>query len=214
MSFGPWFALYMIYVAQMNVTLMAKRSLIWAVELDRFCVNMLHFSSTCDPRVSFNSDTMQVCMMIAALSNASRFHAFFIFEQNQWFSVSGALVSKSWIILPVMPINFYLGQPSNFRCKSCTFLRTWPHVSSFSFENRCQDRGFKHSPIQLIHGDFLKNCEVRKAVSTAGLVYMNNPKFGPELNLQVLSKWIHTHTRAIAIHATTTKNCINLCSPH
>jgi hypothetical protein len=42
------------------------------------------------------------------------------------------------------------------------------------------------APIQLLHGDFLESDAVKTAMSTAGLVYMNNPVFGAELNLNVL----------------------------
>ncbi len=50
------------------------------------------------------------------------------------------------------------------------------------------ENGVSHAPIQLINDDFLKNEDVRKAVSTAGVVFMNNPKFGAALNFQVLGQ--------------------------
>ncbi len=53
----------------------------------------------------------------------------------------------------------------------------------------CADKkGFAHAPIQLIHGDFLMSTAVKDAMRYAGLVYMNNPRFGPALNLNVLSE--------------------------
>ena len=51
------------------------------------------------------------------------------------------------------------------------------------FENRAQA---SLAPIELVHGDFLKNDAVKEAMKDAGLVFMNNPVFGPELNLSVL----------------------------
>ena len=51
------------------------------------------------------------------------------------------------------------------------------------FENRAQA---SLAPIELVHGDFLKNKAVKEAIKDAGLVFMNNPKFGPELDLKVL----------------------------
>jgi hypothetical protein len=51
------------------------------------------------------------------------------------------------------------------------------------FQKRAQ---FSLAPIELVHGDFLKNEAVKEAIKSAGLVFMNNPVFGPELNLSVL----------------------------
>jgi hypothetical protein len=42
------------------------------------------------------------------------------------------------------------------------------------------------APIELHHGDFLTSAAVKEAISSAGLVYMNNPLFGATLNLKVL----------------------------
>jgi hypothetical protein len=50
------------------------------------------------------------------------------------------------------------------------------------------ENGVSHAPIQLINDDFLRNEDVKNAVSTAGVVFMNNPKFGAALNFQVLSQ--------------------------
>ncbi len=52
----------------------------------------------------------------------------------------------------------------------------------------------KHAPIELVHGDFLKSSAVKVAISSAGLVYMNNPRFGPELNLKILCQSFLTPT--------------------
>jgi hypothetical protein len=54
-----------------------------------------------------------------------------------------------------------------------------------TFKDRAK---FEHAPIELLHGNFLKCPEVKHAISSAGLVFMNNPKFGAELNLQVLGE--------------------------
>ena len=56
------------------------------------------------------------------------------------------------------------------------------------FNSALKARDISHAPIQLQHGDFMKSLDVRDALSRAGLVYMNNPKFGPELNLKVLGE--------------------------
>jgi len=56
------------------------------------------------------------------------------------------------------------------------------------FQSSATENGGSHAPIQLLHGDFLKNSAVKDAISTAGLVYINNFKFGPELNLQILGQ--------------------------
>ena len=51
------------------------------------------------------------------------------------------------------------------------------------FENRAQA---SLAPIELVHGDFLNNDAVKEAMKDAGLVFMNNVKFGPGLDLNVL----------------------------
>jgi hypothetical protein len=64
-----------------------------------------------------------------------------------------------------------------------------PLVTGFpSFSICAKKSGFEHAPIKLLHEDFLNSTAVKDAISSAGLVYMNNPRFGPELNLQVLSE--------------------------
>jgi hypothetical protein len=54
------------------------------------------------------------------------------------------------------------------------------------FKSSAKKNKIALAPIELLHGDFLNSPEVRDAVSCAGLVFMNNPKFGCELNLRVL----------------------------
>ena len=61
-------------------------------------------------------------------------------------------------------------------------------MSNIRFQSCAKTHGVAHAPVQLLHGDFLKNSDVRDAISSAGLVYMNNPKFGPDLNLNVLGE--------------------------
>ena len=53
------------------------------------------------------------------------------------------------------------------------------------FESRAHTQA-SLAPIELVHGDFLKNEAVKEAMKDAGLVFMNNVKFGPELDLLVL----------------------------
>lgn len=57
------------------------------------------------------------------------------------------------------------------------------------FQICAEKNGVTHAPIELVHGDFLTNSVVKDAISSAGIVFINNPKFGPELNLKVLSEY-------------------------
>lgn len=98
--------------------------------------------------VDLGSGVGQVCMMIAALSNASRCFGIEIMDHPAHYAIE--LLSR--------------------------------------FQSCSQDKGVKHAPVELVHGDFLKSSAVRDAISHAGLVYMNNPRFGPELNLKVLNE--------------------------
>lgn len=52
-----------------------------------------------------------------------------------------------------------------------------------TFKSRAQ---ISLAPIELVHGDFMTNEAVKEAIKSAGLVFMNNPLFGPALDLQVL----------------------------
>jgi hypothetical protein len=56
------------------------------------------------------------------------------------------------------------------------------------FQQSAKLEGIPLADIVLHHGDFLKNSHVKEAMSTAAFVYLNNPSFGPELNLKILSK--------------------------
>ena len=56
----------------------------------------------------------------------------------------------------------------------------------FRFQTRAKQSSVPLAPIQLIHGNFLEHTAVRDAMSTAGLVYINNPRFGPTLNMNIL----------------------------
>jgi hypothetical protein len=62
------------------------------------------------------------------------------------------------------------------------------------------ENGVLHVPIQLIEGDFLTNEEVRNAVSTSGVVFMNNPKFGAELNFHVSSQFKESNCYNLSFH--------------
>ena len=76
-------------------------------------------------------------------------------------------------------------------------------TSCIRFQSSATENGVSHAPIQLLHGDFLKNSAVKDAISTAGLVYMNNPKFGPELNLKILGmNFISTRNMLLFTHQT------------
>ena len=58
----------------------------------------------------------------------------------------------------------------------------------YRFEACAKANGITHAPIQLLHGDFLENNNIKNAISSAALVFMNNPKFGPQLNFKVLGE--------------------------
>jgi len=77
-------------------------------------------------------------------------------------------------------------------CFFCICLSTLPsldlRMAQRRFKSSAKTSGIPLAPIELQHGDFLQSSEVRDAITSAGLVYMNNPKFGPELNLKVLGE--------------------------
>jgi hypothetical protein len=98
--------------------------------------------------VDLGSGVGQVCMMVAALSRASKCFG-----------------------IELMP------NPARYA----------PNLLA-NFQSRAQQSGVTLCPIELIEGDFLKSEAVKTALSSAGLVYMNNPRFTPDLNLQVLSE--------------------------
>ena len=62
------------------------------------------------------------------------------------------------------------------------------HMANCRFQSRAKKHGVAHAPVQLVHGDFLNNSDVSNAISSAGLIFMNNPKFGAELNFKVLGE--------------------------
>ena len=79
-------------------------------------------------------------------------------------------------------------EPSSF-FSSAFFRFTFPsilHMSNCRFQSRAKAHGVAHAPVQLVHGDFLKNSDVNNAISSAGLVFANNPRFGPKLNMEIL----------------------------
>ena len=88
-----------------------------------------------------------------------------------------------WALVPVSQIS------CNFEAAHSTFS----YVND-RFQSRAREENVKHAPIELVHGDFLKSSAVKVAISSAGLVFMNNPRFGPELNLKVLSQSFLTPT--------------------
>jgi hypothetical protein len=81
--------------------------------------------------------------------------------------------------------------PLSIKKLQLQFCRPLPPLTCFiRFHNCAEENGIVHAPIELVHGDFLKSAAVKDAISSAGLVYMNNPRFGPELNLKVLSEFL------------------------
>ena len=62
------------------------------------------------------------------------------------------------------------------------------------FQACAKKDGVALASIELHHADFLVLSTVKKAMSSAGLVYINNPKFGPELNGKILSNNTPCHT--------------------
>lgn len=132
--------------------------------------------------------------MVAALSTASRLafsfslfaacdlcacRSFGIELMDHPAHYAGELLSKSAVSV-ILAANFL-------------FL----HTVHIRFQSSAQQNGVSHAPIQLLHGDFLKSSAVREAMSSAGLVYMNNPKFGPELNLKVLGQFFFLTTKLL-----------------
>lgn len=57
------------------------------------------------------------------------------------------------------------------------------------FETELRSYKIEHAPIELLQGDFLQvTPSLREALSSAGLVFVNNPKFDPCVNLSILEK--------------------------
>ena len=97
----------------------------------------------------------------------------------------GALESKLWSTLRIMLLNFCLGKSVLTSTPHSFFLSHMPYIR---FQSCSSENAVNHSPIELIHGDFLKHSAVKDAVADAGLVFLNNPNFGPVLNLKILSQ--------------------------
>lgn len=95
--------------------------------------------------VDLGSGCGQVCMMVAALSEASKCVGI---------EITHKLAQYAEKLLPL-------------------------------FEHALQELEIKHAPIELMEGDFLKY-PLNDALKNAGLVFVNNPKFEPSLNLAIL----------------------------
>ena len=76
---------------------------------------------------------------------------------------------------------------------NCFGIEIMRHPAQFAekmllrFESHMQANGFVHAPIQLKQGNFLECSEVKSQLGSAGLVFINNPKFGAHLNWQILT---------------------------
>jgi hypothetical protein len=80
-------------------------------------------------------------------------------------------------------------------CHNCcifanlTYKQTMVRLNCCTRFQECAEREHVElAPIELHHGDFLTSAAVKEAISSAGLVYMNNPLFGATLNLKVLGE--------------------------
>ena len=76
---------------------------------------------------------------------------------------------------------------------NCFGIEIMPNPAQFGvkmlsrFEREMQANGFVHPPICLKQGNFLECSEVKSQLCSAGLVFINNPKFGALLNRQLLT---------------------------
>ncbi len=70
-------------------------------------------------------------------------------------------------------------------CEHTSFFHL---IYGIRFQESAKRKGIALADIELLHGDFLQNTQVKEAMSSAELVFMNNPSLGPQLNLNVLSK--------------------------
>ena len=120
------------------------------------------------PTPAHDTYASQVCMMIAALADVSRCYAF------------------CRIIIVCL-----ISCAHSCSCFGIEIMEN-PAQSAVQLLSRfklaANAHGISYAPIQLQRGDFLKSSEVKVALSSAGIVYMNNPKFGPELNSKVLGE--------------------------
>ena len=98
--------------------------------------------------IDLGSGVGQVCMMVAALSNASNCFGIEIMHH-----------------------------PAEYADKMLS-----------RFARQMQANGFVHAPIWLKQGNFLECSEVKSQLGNAGLVFINNPKFGARLNRQILTR--------------------------
>ena len=76
------------------------------------------------------------------------------------------------------------------------FLFQFTHGISRRFKATAKANSVAHAPIHLQHGDFLKSAGVKKEISRAGLVFMNNVLFTAELNHEVLSECVSAFVTA------------------
>jgi hypothetical protein len=74
-------------------------------------------------------------------------------------------------------------------CEHTSFFHL---IYGIRFQESAKRKGIALADIELLHGDFLQNTQVKEAMSSAEFVFMNNPSFGPQLNLNVLSKHCST----------------------
>jgi hypothetical protein len=128
-------------------------------------------------------------MMVAALSNASRFAACFAKI------ISSCPSTNSCRCFGIEKMKNPASYAENMLSRSVSFVHSRalpqfckPLVLTYCirFQAIAQKNGVEHAPIELLHGDFLECDAVKTAMASAGVVYMNNPRFGAELNLKVL----------------------------
>lgn len=136
-------------------TLVLVRSILKQCRADLHGMTFVDLGSGCGqvscPRyvslIVFITLVFQVCMMVAALSSASKCFG---------------------IELMPAPHQYALKLLHRFECKMRSF-------------------NIAYAPIQLIQGDFLQMTPLlRDALSSAGLLFLNNPKFEPFVNLSIL----------------------------
>jgi hypothetical protein len=128
-------------------------------------------------------------MMVAALTNVSRFADCFAMILSSCLSTNYCRCFG--IEMMENPASYavnMLSRSVSFVHSSALlqFCKPLFFIYCIRFQASAQTNGVEHAPIQLLHGNFLECDVVKTAMSSAGLVYMNNPKFGAELNLKVL----------------------------
>ena len=128
-------------------------------------------------------------MMVAALSNASRFAACFAKIVSSCPSTNccrcfGIEIMKN----PASYAENMLSRSVSFIHSSALpqFCKPLVLIYCIRLQAIAKKNGVTHAPIELLHGDFLECNAVKTAMASAGVVYMNNPRFGAELNLKVL----------------------------